>query len=187
MKKTVAGSLGAGLMTMALVGAGLATQNAPQKASPEKQHEWLQQLVGEWQLEAECSMPGMPPEKSKGQDSVHALGDLWVVSETEGTFMDEPVAGMMTLGYDTERDKFVGTSVCDSSTHLWEYTGTLDASGKVLTLETEGPDPATGAKARFKDVIEIKDRDTRVMTSSMQGKDGNWTKIMTMTFRRTAG
>ena len=45
-------------------------------------------------------------------------------------------------------------------THLWGYDGELAASGKVLTLNAEGPDMSPGAApgklARYRDVIEIK-------------------------------
>ena len=185
MKKTMSASLGAGMAaTLLCAAAALAAQDAPKKDVAERQHQWLQQFVGDWALEAECSMPGKPAEKSKGTESVRALGDLWIVSETEGTFMGEPVRGMMTLGFDPERDKIIGTSVCNSSAHLWELEGTLDPTNKILTLECEGPHPMTGEKTRFKDVLEVKGPDENVLTSSMRGKDGSWVEVMTMTFRR---
>ena len=48
------------------------------KIEPQKEHEWLQQLVGEWTYESECSMePGKPPEKFEGSESVRSLDSLW--------------------------------------------------------------------------------------------------------------
>ena len=36
-------------------------QEIPMKTEPQKEHEWLQRLVGEWTYESECSMePGKP-------------------------------------------------------------------------------------------------------------------------------
>jgi len=36
-------------------------QAIPMKLEPQKEHEWLQRLVGEWTYESECSMePGKP-------------------------------------------------------------------------------------------------------------------------------
>ena len=45
----------------------------------------------------------------------------------------------MTLGYDPVQKRFVGTFIGSMMTHMWIYNGTLDAAGKVLTLDTEGP------------------------------------------------
>jgi hypothetical protein len=91
----------------------------------------------------------------------------------------------MALGYDPLAEKYVGSWVCSVDNHFWRYEGTLDAAGKVLTLNTEGPDiSAPGKLAKMKDVIEIKDKDHRTLTSFMQGADGKWTQFMTMHVRR---
>jgi hypothetical protein len=53
--------------------------------------------------------------------------------------------------------------------------GTLDAAGKMLTLVAEEPsmdDPTKQAK--YRDVIEIKSANHRLMTSSMLKPDGAW-------------
>jgi hypothetical protein len=40
------------------------------KTEPQKEHQWLQRLVGEWTYESECSMePGKPPEKFEGSEA----------------------------------------------------------------------------------------------------------------------
>ncbi|MGH8526826.1 MAG: DUF1579 family protein, partial [Gammaproteobacteria bacterium] len=41
------------------------------KVEPQKEHQWLQKLVGEWTFESDCGMgPGKPNEKFKGTESV---------------------------------------------------------------------------------------------------------------------
>jgi len=45
------------------------------KTEPQKEHQWLQQLVGEWTYEGEASMgPDKPPEKFQGTESVRSIG-----------------------------------------------------------------------------------------------------------------
>jgi hypothetical protein len=141
--KNLMGSIGAALAGTLLVGAAaLAVQEAPKKDVAQKEHQWLQQLAGSWQVELECTMqPGAPPEKSQGTESVRALGDLWVVSECESTIAGEPMQGLMTLGYDAKQKQFVGTFVCNGMSHLWVYEGTLDPAGKTLTLRRKGRIP----------------------------------------------
>jgi hypothetical protein len=91
----------------------------------------------------------------------------------------------MTLGYDPQQKRFVGTWIGSMMTRMWVYDGALDAAGRVLTLDTEGPNPAAEGKlARYKDVIEFKSDDYRVLTSSMLGDDGIWREFMTANYRR---
>jgi hypothetical protein len=158
---------------------------------PREEHRWLQKLVGEWTTEADTEMgPGQPAAKSKGTERVRVLGDLWVLCEGRGEMPGGgPASMLLTLGYDPQKERFVGTWIGSMMTHLWVYDGELDASGRVLTLSTEGPKLApdatpTGAKARYRDVIEIKNDSERTLTSHMLGDDGKWQKFMTATYRR---
>jgi Protein of unknown function (DUF1579) len=157
------------------------------KSQPKKQHEWLQKLVGEWTYEADCTMgPDQLPEKFKGSESVRSLGGVWVLCEGRGEMPDGGMATtLMTLGYDPQKKRYVGTWIGSMMTHLWVYDGALDAAEKVLTLDTEGPDfAAEGKMAQYKDVIEFKSDDHRVLASHMLGDDGQWHGFMTANYRR---
>ncbi len=172
-----------------LVAGGAWAGEQPRLSPPRKEHEWLKQLEGEWITESEAVMgPGQAPLKSKGTEVVHSLGGFWTIGEMKSDIMGTPVTGIMTLGYDPKTKKYIGTWVCSVDGHLWKYEGTLDASGKVLTLNTEGPSMAEpGKMAKMKDVIEIKDKDHRVLRSYMQGGDGKWVQFMTMNARLKQG
>jgi len=180
MKKfTIAGCI------VTLLGAAvvLVAQDTPKA---EKEHAWLKQLVGEWNMESEMTLaPGQPPMKSKGTESVRAIGDFWIVAEVKGDAMGVPMTAVMTLGYDPQRTKYIGTWIDSMMNHLWIYDGTMDATGKILTLEAEGPnmmDPTK--KAKYRDVIEIKSKDHKVVTSSALGDDGKWAAFGTANYRR---
>ena len=157
------------------------------KAERQKEHRWLQKLVGTWSLESECIVgPDQPPMKSSGSDTVRSLGGLWTVGEGEGTCPDgSAVKSIMTLGYDPQKKRFVGTFIASMMTHLWPYEGTLDEAGKVLTLDSEGPSFAgDGKMVKYQDVIEFKSDDHRVLKSRMLGDDGKWYEFMTAHYRR---
>jgi hypothetical protein len=164
--------------------AGLAVLQA--QTAPQKEHEWLQQLVGDWECDSEAVLaPGQPAVKSKGTENVRAVGGLWVVAEIKGTTFDTPFTGMMTLGYDAQKKKYIGTWIDSMNGHLVIYDGAVDEAGKTLTLLTEAPNPlAAGKLCKFKDVFEIKSKDHKVLTSSMQGDDGKWVAFLTVNYRR---
>jgi hypothetical protein len=174
-------------LTLAVVAASMVFgQDAPQPAEPTKEHLWLKQLAGEWTIAAEAMVePGKPPLKCTGTESGKGLGDLWFVSHITNEMPGVKVSAQMTLGYDPEKKQFVGTWVDSMQNHMWHYVGSLDAAGKVLTLEAEGPsmqDPSK--KAKYRDVIEIKSPDVRTLTGQVQGPDGKWVTFMTSTYTR---
>jgi len=154
---------------------------------PQQEHQWLHKLVGEWTYESEAAMePGKPPEKCGGTESVRSLGGLWILAEGQGEMPGAGIATMiMTLGYDPQRKRYVGTWIGSMMTHLWVYDGALDQAERVLTLESDGPSMAgDGRMAKYRDVIELKSDDHRVLTSHLLGDDGTWTQFMTASYRR---
>ena len=156
-------------------------------AEPQKEHQWLQNLVGEWTYEHECSPePGKPPQKISGRESVRSLGGLWVVCEGQGQMPGGAEAKtIMTLGYDPAKQHYVGTWVGSMMTHMWIYNGTVDPSGNRLTLDCEGPDfTAPGKTARYQDIIEFKSDDHRLLRSQTLGEDGKWHPFMESHYRR---
>ena len=161
-------------------------QDPPAPAQPTEQHRWLHQLVGQWTATAEASMgPGLPSMKMESSETVRSIGGLWIQGEGAATMNGKPFTWVVTLGYDEAKKAFVGNWIDTMATHMWVYRGTLDEAKKVLTLEAEGPsftDPTKSAK--YRDVIELKDKDHRTWTSSFLGDDGKWTSFMTAHFQR---
>lgn len=163
-------------------------QSAMKKPEPQKEHQWLKKLVGEWTFEGEAMMgPDKPPVKFSGTESVRSIGDVWFLAEGKG---EMPEGGestsIMTLGYDPQKKRFVGTFIGSMMTNLWLYDGALDAAEKTLALESDGPSmTGDGKTAHYQDAITIESDDRRIMTSHIQGEDGKWTPVMKMTYRRT--
>jgi hypothetical protein len=157
------------------------------KVEPQKEHEWLQKLVGEWTWENEMTMePGKLPAMFKGTESVRSLGGLWVLCEGKVEMPgDGNATTLMTLGYDPVRKRYVGTFIGSMMSHLWIYDGSLDPTRKVLNLDAEGPSFTDEAKiAKYIDAIEFKSDDHRMLTSRTLGDDGTWTQFMTANYRR---
>jgi hypothetical protein len=156
-------------------------------AEPQPEHRWLQKFVGEWVYETEAQMePGKPLEKFTGTETVRSLGDLWILAEGKGEMPGGGAAAMvLTLGYDPQKKRYVGTWVGSMMTHLWVYDGVLDAGGKTLTLDTEGPDMyVEGKMSKYRDIYEFKSDDHRTLTSHVTGADGTWQVMMKASYRR---
>jgi hypothetical protein len=150
------------------------------------QHQWLQRWVGEWRYESEGeNEPGKPPIRDKGTERVRALGEAWIVCEAHSDAPDG-MSSILTLGYDTEKKRFVGTFVGSMMTFLWLYDGELDAAGTTLVLSSEGPSFAEeGKTAKYRDTVEVRSEDHHVFTSSYLADDGSWHAFMTTHYRRT--
>jgi hypothetical protein len=163
-------------------------QDTPPIAVPEKEHKWLQQFVGEWAFESAATMsPGQPEIKSKGKMKSRGLGGMWVLNEITMPIPGAEIIGVQTLGYDSAKKKYVGSWVDSMNSHMWTYEGTVDAGGKKITLEADGPNFMTpGKTTKFRDEYEFKSADQVVATSSMLGEDGKWIVFMNGTMTREA-
>lgn len=154
---------------------------------PIKEHEWLQNLVGEWQCTMEMMMgPGKPTQRSTGTESVKSLGGLWAFAEQKGSMPDGgQMTGYFALGYDVSFKQYWGTWIASVSSHLWKYKGELSPDGRIMTLNCEGPSMTKdGETALYRDVIELIDANHRRTTSYGQDDDGNWQVFMTNDYTR---
>ena len=152
-------------------------------AKPEKQHNWLQKFVGDWTFETEAQ-PGHPA--TKGTERVRSIGGLWIVAEGQGPMPSgEPATTIMTIGYDTQKKRYVGTFIGSMMTYMWPYDGELDAAERTLTLDSVGPSmDGDGTMVPYQDIFEFKDNNTRVLTARTRGKDGTWQPVMTAVYKR---
>jgi hypothetical protein len=157
------------------------------EVTPTKEHEWLRQLIGDWTYTSVAEMePGAPKETFTLRESTRALGDIWVVSEGEGEMPDGRIGRMLiTLGYDAARKRFVGSWIGSMMTNMWVYDGELDESGRVLTLDCEGPSMnGDGSIGKYRDVIELTPDGERTLKSFTQKPDGSWQQFMVATYQR---
>jgi hypothetical protein len=166
----------------------LSEKELTMEADLREEHKWLQRLVGEWVFESEPVGTDETMQGMTGTESVRLLGEAWAICEMQtGAPGADEGSNIMTLGYDSDRERFVGTFVSSMMTHLWVYEGKLDESGRSLLLDTEGPS-YTGDEGRFKyrDRIDLLDQGERVLSSSMLAPDGQWQEFMRMRYRKTS-
>lgn len=154
---------------------------------PQEQHKWLQRMVGEWTFENESNIgPDQPPVKFQGQETVRALGGFWIIGEGSGEMPGGGTGQMViTLGFDPQKNRFVGSWIGSMMNNIWFYEGALEADGKTLPLNAEGPSMiGDGTLAKYQDIIELVDDDHRILRSQMLGSDGQWQHFMTAHYYR---
>ncbi|HEV7323202.1 MAG TPA: DUF1579 domain-containing protein [Ensifer sp.] len=153
---------------------------------PEEAHRWLEQMLGDWHVRT-LGADGESDGSGPWTEHVRSLHGLWIVCEGQGTM---PGGGfgqtLMTLGFNPETKRYVGTWVGSMMTHMWIYDGELDANGMSLSLHCDGPDfENPGQTARYRDVITLVDHSRRLLTAQVQAPDGSWRTMMTAQYSRS--
>jgi hypothetical protein len=155
--------------------------------TPGEEHAFLRKRVGKWKQKVRFWMsgPGSEPMESEGTCEITSiLGGRWLQEKSAGLMMGMPHEGFGLSGYDNFRKQFRSVWLDNMSTTIYELTGHLDKSGKVLTMYTQMDEPMTGeiAKmARFVTTI-VSDDEFR-----MEGYDialGDDAKVMEIVYTR---
>jgi hypothetical protein len=154
--------------------------------APGEAHKALEPFVGTFDAKITSWMaPGAPPQTSTGtSESRWALGNRFVEQRYEGTFMDQPFAGIGYTGYDNFKKKYVGTWMDSMGTSIFSQTGTADASRKNMTFTGTMDDPVTGKTSQVKSVIKVVDNNKHMMEMWGPGPDGKMFKMMEIEYTR---
>ncbi|MBB3314548.1 hypothetical protein FHT77_000390 [Rhizobium sp. BK181] len=146
-----------------------------QQAKVLEEHEFLEDLVGVWEVTAP-EMTGQEP----WTEIVRSLHGIWFVAEGAGQMPGGGAATtVLTLGYSAEKGKYVGTWIGTMMDHIWVYEGEVSDDGKILNLYTTGPDFTDANKlADYREQIIFHDRDHRTFNSAARQPDGSWKQFM---------
>lgn len=147
-------------------------------AKPQQEHQWLDQLIGQWKFEHDCEMPDGTKSNTSGTMKCRSLGGMWLICESSGESRDGQWSSIMTLGFDLAQSQFVGTFVASMMANIWPYHGVLDEAAKRLPLYSEGPKFDGSGVGKYRDTIEIVDADTWLFTSELQLEDASWQQFM---------
>jgi hypothetical protein len=151
----------------------------PPASQSTPQHEWLQKFVGEWETTSECKMTG-EAAVCHGSFKGRMLGGLWLVGEidTEMPGTGARVQALQTFGFNEKSKQYVGHWVDSMFNHQWSYVGSVDESGKILTMEAEGPDMMGGSgTVQYRDTYEFVSANELKMSSAAKQGD-EWVTFM---------
>ncbi len=151
---------------------GQATAQEPVK--PGKEHEFLKELVGQWDIAFDGNMAGKSVYKM-----VH--NNLWLESHVEMELPQGKFTGQGLDSYDPIKKKYTAVWVDSMSTSPIVMEGDLDAATKTLTMTGKGPDPE-GKIVDYKMSTEYKDKDTHFFKMWIGNSSGD--PMMSATYKR---
>ncbi|KQV32509.1 hypothetical protein ASC97_02725 [Rhizobium sp. Root1203] len=152
-----------------------------QHAKVLKEHAFLEDMVGVWEVTA-SGMTGQEP----WTETVRSLHGIWFVAEGSGQMPGGGEATtVLTLGYNAEKGKYVGSWIGSMMDYMWVYEGEVTGDGTTLSLYTTGPDFGDSGKlVDYREQIVFHDRDRRTFSSSARQADGSWKQFMEAHYTR---
>jgi hypothetical protein len=160
------------------------TPDKPVPQKPRKEHELLKQFEGEWEVRSKEYLP--IAHESPGTETAQVtLGGFWLMFGYKGDQDGRPFEGHGMMGFDPQKQKYIGIWTTSWCPNLMRFEGQADAAGRVFTMAADGVDPMTGEPARHKLVFEITDKDHRVLRFYAPEKDGREALMGEMFYTRT--
>ena len=152
-------------------------------STPGPQHEFLKKYVGEWNVEVKSWMtPGGETMISKGAFKSQLIFDgRYVKGSFEGMMMDRKYMGLEIIGFDLFQKKYTTLWIDNMSTTFMLTSGTLDATGMVLTETGLMPDPMTGNNMTMRTTTTFMPDGSYKYAMFMPGPDGKEFKSMELT------
>ncbi len=154
-------------------------------AKPRAEHGFLEKMVGSWDVTSDMS------GDATWVENVRSLQGLWIIAEGngempkgEGGEEGVPVTTVLTLGFDSAKQKYVGTWLGSMMDNLWVYEGEAEPDGKTLSLYTVGPSMGGEGLADYREQITFLSDDHRTFNSSAKQPDGSWKQFMEAHYRR---
>ncbi len=134
--------------------------------------DWLKKFEGTWTT------------GNQGIMKSRAVGKRWMVNELSGQIGGGYTA-IQTLGYDAAKKQYTGTWIDSTSSYTWHYTGAVDETGKILTLEAKGADFSNPKKMRrYQDIYEFKSDVEIVVVSKMMNDQGEFKTFQSSTMNK---
>ncbi len=155
-------------------------------AQPGEHHAHLNPLVGNWNLHSKWRFaPEAPWEESTGTAEFKwVMGGRYILEKIESTMGDETFEGIGILGYDNIKKKHFSAWIDNMGTMIMTSEGSCDASGKVVTLYGQHPDPVDGTTKKQKSVHRIINNDKHVFEIYDRTADGKEFKSLEVTYTR---
>lgn len=183
MKKNFLGVL---LISSLFAGSQTFTRADDDAEDSRKPHDQLKRLVGKWTTEMTSYFPDPSnPQVSKGKASFKMiLGGNFLQQRFFGEFDGKKYEGIGVSGYDTAKNKFVGTWKDSMNTGIMHVEGTYDVKSHTLTETGVMSTPA--GEMKTKNTTKYIDNNNFVFTMYMVTPEGEQ-KVFSINYTRAKG
>lgn len=166
--------------------ANSAMQAMMKRMMPGEGHKIFATMAGKWRGTMKVwnsARPDAPPLESPTEsESKLVLGGRFVLEEATGTLMRMPMQRMSLLGHDNATNQYTLVFYSSMDTATNTANGTMDSTGKIITLRGEFLEPE--GKVPFKNIIHIESDDVHVFESYRIMPDGKELKLIEQTMTR---
>ena len=152
-------------------------------ATPDKHHEALGIMVGNWKAHTSFIMdPSQPPMEGEGTMSAEwVLGGRYIHTSFKMDFMGEPFEGIGYLGYDIAHEEYNSIWMDSMSTKISLFTGG-EEEGDALVMKGIATTPMGDNPMKIE--TSFPDENTMVDKMYDQMPDGSWFNSGTITYTR---
>lgn len=138
---------------------------------PTPEHARVTASAGTWDVDCSFFQGGPEPMKVAAVEEIEAYGPFFTRSVFKGEMYGMPYQGSSTLGYEPHTQNYVGTWIDSMTPQLFTFRGSMDETGKVLTMHTEQEDLWAGGLAKYRTVETTESDDRRTFEMFMQTGD----------------
>ena len=153
-------------------------------ASPDKEHEFLKKMSGNWKAAVKMWMdPNQPPQESSGTATNELLMDgRFLQCRFDGKTPWGDFSGMSIDGFNRIDKKYQGVWMDSMGTIMMVFAG--EADGDVRTMFCDYTNPMTGKTTTTKGVTTIVSENEHRYESWADGPDGKTFKNMEIVYSR---
>ncbi len=154
-------------------------------ATPNENHEVLNQLVGQWDHTVRWWMsPDEPPRETTGTSkNKWIMGNRFLKHKAKGEWMGQEFKGLGVTGYDNAKKIYDSMWLDNMGTGIMTSQGTYNAETKELTQTGNFTDPVEGEK-KFRAVTKVVNDDQYTYTLYVVTPDNNEFKMMEIIYDR---
>ncbi len=154
-------------------------------ADPSEIRKVLLALAGRWMTSSKSwSVAGEPTVTPGTVDARLILDGRFLEQDFSSAMMSKPVNGIGILGYDDAKKKFVATWLDSRSNGIRRGECTLDATGKVLTINWSPTSRSAGSPVATTVIQRLESGSRRVSEFYEKGADGKDKQFMEIVYTK---